>query len=78
MKPCVTCEFSNRQVMTAPNGQPMVAFACLQPDLGDPITGEPLPCQICRSNAEFCGIKGKMWKQKQAKPIEDKKVIQLI
>jgi len=55
-----------------------MAHVCINPDLGDPVTGEPLMCQVCRSNENFCGIKGGKWKQRQATPTTDKKVIELL
>ncbi len=80
MKACVNCEFVTRIALTGPNGQPMMAYACLQPDLQDPVEGNPLPCHTVRSNESFCGISGKKWKEKikEAEVIsEDRKVIQL-
>lgn len=37
---------------------------CEHPELRDPIQGEILPCQVTRSNEEFCGVSGKYWEEK--------------
>lgn len=79
MKACVNCEYVKRLALTDPQGRPVMAYACMHPDLQDPVEGTPIPCHTCRSNSDFCGIVGKKWKEKikEAEVISDRKVIQL-
>jgi len=80
MKPCVKCEYISRIPMQIGPQAHQVGMTnvCLHPEMADPVEGTPLPCQVVRSNENFCGIKGKNWKQQAPKaPDSDKKVIQL-
>lgn len=51
---------------------------CQNQDCSDPVEGTPLQCQVARSNAEFCGIKGVRYKEKSKEPKPESKVIELV
>lgn len=80
MKACITCKHHDKSPASTPQGHRMVDI-CKHPELGDPVEGIPMMCQVCRGNSEFCGIKGKLWEKKlqeQPKALdEERKVIQL-
>lgn len=63
-KTCVDCHHSHRETFQTPQGF-INGYLCNNPDLSDPVNGEPLACQVVRSNSEFCGINGKHWKKRE-------------
>jgi hypothetical protein len=65
MKTCVTCQFSDRQVMTGPHGNMVYDYLCRNENNVDPIEGQPIPCLAARQQPVFCGIEGKHWKAKE-------------
>lgn len=77
MKHCIECEFLNEDTQQNPQtGQFVKILSCGNEEGSDPVTGTPLPCNYCRSNESFCGIKGRLWKKKEAK--ESASLLQMV
>ena len=78
MKTCVTCQFKiKKPVQVSPNEMAM-GFFCEHQEVCEPVTGDPLPCNIARSTDNFCGVRGKYWKLRVEKEDKPAPVIQLI
>lgn len=69
MKYCIGCEYVNEDVKQDQNGAFVKMLFCGHEEGSDPVVGTPLPCNYCRSNESFCGIKGKLWKKKVDKEV---------
>lgn len=76
MKHCINCQFEGKQVGQLPNGQLQTMIFCKNEECSDPVTGDPLPAQVARSNPAFCSITAKYFKQKEQDP--PKAVVSLI
>lgn len=76
MKHCKDCDFYKPlAVQVSPQHAQMMPH-CTHEEASDPVTGEPLPCQVARTNPNFCGITGKYFKLKEVKSEEVVKLIQ--
>lgn len=75
MKICVNCEFKENKVMDTPHGLQSM-FVCNHPECSDPVIGEPIPCNIARTNENFCGMKAKYYQKAEEK--EPAPLIQLV
>ena len=43
--------------------QMAMGFFCSHPEASEPVTGDPMPCNVARSTNDFCGLKAKYWTQ---------------
>lgn len=60
------------------NGQHGMAFVCKHEECSDPVTSEPLPCNLSRQSLNFCGINAKYYKEKEETPTDGtRKVIEI-
>lgn len=82
IKVCAKCKFKEsvaREI--APRNMAMV-WVCKHPECVDPITGEPLQCNVARQQPVFCGIEAHHYEELvDPKPVEGdvkQNVIQLI
>ncbi len=77
MKICISCDFYSKEPTATPEGYQMVPI-CKHHECRDPVTGNPMMCGVCRKMDEFCGLRGKHFKEVVSKPVEDAQVIELV
>lgn len=65
MKTCISCAHFKRSVIEVAPGQHGMAFVCSHEECIDPVTGDPIPCNLARQQIVFCGITAKYWKEKE-------------
>lgn len=77
MKICVNCTFFKREGIDMGGGQMGLAFVCKHEECADPVTGDPLPCNLSRQSPNFCGINARYYKETVEKTPQDKNVIEI-
>lgn len=60
---CKDCESAKSRGEVLPDGRGVSIAVCLK--YGDPVTAEPLPCKIARTQEFFCGIEGRGYSKKK-------------
>ena len=77
MKICINCQYHVKKGVQISPQQMGVGIFCTHPDCCEPVTGDPLPCNMART-ADFCTLKGLKFKAIEKKVEPDKAtVIQL-
>lgn len=81
MKHCVNCEYHTlvTQEVPAPGGRMGMAriHACKHEECSNPVTGEPIGCDVARQDARFCDWEAKFFKLKEVKPEAQKSLIEV-
>jgi hypothetical protein len=76
MKHCVECHFFKKAVIDMGNG-PGMAYVCSHEECSDPVSGDPLPCNLARQSPSFCGVNARYYKEAEKIISADKKVIEI-
>ena len=69
MKICVNCQYHVKKAVQVDATHMGLGIFCIHPDCCEPVTGDPLPCNMART-ADFCTLKGLKFKaiEKQPEP----------
>ena len=76
MKICVKCQFITKKGVQVGPQQMSMGYFCTHTNCCEPVTGDPLPANVARS-ADFCGLKGIYFKEKEAEVKKEGSVIQM-
>lgn len=68
---CINCEFMDKRPAEVGRGQMAMVPMCSNISCAEPVEGNPLPCQVARSNEAFCGMAGKHFAKKKEVPKEE-------
>ena len=80
MRICKDCRFYRTQAaQVGPNQMGMMAV-CSHGECRDPVSGDPLPGGVARSNQSFCGMAARFYQERDKIPEQpvETKVVQLL
>lgn len=65
MKHCKSCAFVKIiEIPSSDRHMGQIQYLCTHMENTDPVSGDEMPCNIARTQPDFCGLRGKHWQKK--------------